>query len=171
MIERIVISGGPCSGKTTILNVLEKRGYTILPEAARVVIEDEQRIGGNAFPWENVSEFQKKVLGVQKDLDSKVSSLVFMDRSAVDGLGYYENAGLVPAQDLLDYVGQMRYDKVFFLEPLDIYRTDSDRKENEVVAKKVSDFLWNAYVNQGYSPIRVPKMDVEERVKFILGFL
>ena len=38
--EFIVITGGPCSGKTTIIQALARTGYTTVPEAATELIED-----------------------------------------------------------------------------------------------------------------------------------
>ena len=35
-----VITGGPSTGKTTLLEELAKRGYKTIPEVARVVIDE-----------------------------------------------------------------------------------------------------------------------------------
>jgi predicted ATPase len=35
---KIVITGGPCSGKTKLVGKLFEKGYEILPEAAREMI-------------------------------------------------------------------------------------------------------------------------------------
>jgi len=40
-----VITGGPSSGKSTVLSCLEKMDYRIIPEAARVLIDEEMAKG------------------------------------------------------------------------------------------------------------------------------
>jgi len=56
-----VITGAPCTGKTTILHVLAKKGYRVEYEAARDYIDEQLKLGktlakirGNEFL------FQKK---------------------------------------------------------------------------------------------------------------
>ena len=36
-----VLTGGPCSGKTTLIDELKQRGYSVFPEPARIVIASE----------------------------------------------------------------------------------------------------------------------------------
>lgn len=44
-----IFTGGPGSGKTSVLNELAQRGYLIVPEVARAIIKQQQDIGGNAI--------------------------------------------------------------------------------------------------------------------------
>jgi predicted ATPase len=46
-----VITGGPRSGKTTLLNELARRRYPCVPEVARQIIQEQVASGGNALPW------------------------------------------------------------------------------------------------------------------------
>jgi predicted ATPase len=46
-----VISGGPGSGKITVLDQLRERGFRIAPEVARQIIQEQARTGGTALPW------------------------------------------------------------------------------------------------------------------------
>ena len=46
-----VLTGGPGSGKTTLIDALAARGYACSLEAGRAVIRHQQDIGGNALPW------------------------------------------------------------------------------------------------------------------------
>ena len=46
-----VLTGGPGSGKTTLIQALAKRGFATAPEAGRGIIRDQQAIGGAALPW------------------------------------------------------------------------------------------------------------------------
>lgn len=42
----IVITGGPGSGKTTLIEALARAGFQTMPEAGRAIIQDQARIGG-----------------------------------------------------------------------------------------------------------------------------
>jgi predicted ATPase len=39
-----VITGGPSTGKTTTVTALTQRGYHVVEEAARLVIEERRRV-------------------------------------------------------------------------------------------------------------------------------
>ena len=82
-----VITGGPGSGKSTVINKLASLGYTTIMEIARAYIESRVLAG------ENVSDIlsdQKtlqqtlffKVLQIEKHLD--VEELIFFDRGLPD---------------------------------------------------------------------------------------
>ena len=49
----IVITGGPGSGKTSLLNAFSEDGYQVVPEVARNIIREQLEQGGNALPWQN----------------------------------------------------------------------------------------------------------------------
>ena len=44
-MSRIVITGAPGAGKTTLLLALQARGYTIVGDTARTIIQDRRRRG------------------------------------------------------------------------------------------------------------------------------
>ncbi len=50
-LRRIVLTGGPGSGKSTLIEVLHRRGYPHSQEAGRAIIQEQVSIGGNALPW------------------------------------------------------------------------------------------------------------------------
>ena len=43
--KKIVISGGPGSGKTTLVNLLRRNGYVCVDEFSRTLIENAQKKG------------------------------------------------------------------------------------------------------------------------------
>jgi predicted ATPase len=45
-----VVSGGPGSGKTTVLQELARRGFPFAPEVARQIIQEQVHSGGTALP-------------------------------------------------------------------------------------------------------------------------
>ncbi|RLI44817.1 hypothetical protein DRO69_06575, partial [Candidatus Bathyarchaeota archaeon] len=44
--RKCVITGGPGSGKTTLVNKLSSLGFKVIPEAARLVVEREAKLTG-----------------------------------------------------------------------------------------------------------------------------
>ena len=129
-ISKIVITGGPCAGKTTgmswIQNALTERGYTVLfiPEIAT------ELISGGVAPWTCGSngEYQKCQLKLQMEkekvfeyaartMDSE-KILIVCDRGALDNKAYMTDAEFAVAAN---YVGanevELRdgYDAVFHL--------------------------------------------------------
>ena len=46
-----VVTGGPGSGKTTLIEALGRLGIVSMPEAGRAIIRDQTAIGGQALPW------------------------------------------------------------------------------------------------------------------------
>ena len=58
-----VITGGPGSGKTSLINALNRRGFRCMPEAGRAIIQDQIKIGGTSLPWANRLMFAELMLG------------------------------------------------------------------------------------------------------------
>lgn len=48
-----IITGGPGVGKTTVLNELGKSGYSVVPENARKIIQEQVATKGDGLPWKN----------------------------------------------------------------------------------------------------------------------
>ncbi|HHY48383.1 MAG TPA: AAA family ATPase, partial [Alphaproteobacteria bacterium] len=47
----VIITGGPGSGKTTLICALHRRGYGRTLEAGRFIIQQQVAIGGRALHW------------------------------------------------------------------------------------------------------------------------
>ncbi len=54
-----VLTGGPGTGKTTILENLKNKNYLCIPEVAREIIKDQVQKRGSALPWANKAEYAK----------------------------------------------------------------------------------------------------------------
>lgn len=44
-----IVTGGPGSGKTTLIDALRQHGFLCVAEVARAIIKEQVRIGGNAL--------------------------------------------------------------------------------------------------------------------------
>ena len=59
--KKVVITGGPGSGKTEIIKELEKRGYYVKHEVVRTLYKKGKKKGVNAFK-KDPFEFSEKLL-------------------------------------------------------------------------------------------------------------
>lgn len=170
-----VITGGPSSGKTTVLNELAKLGYIVNPEAARVLIDEEmakgksiEEIRGPTKGGYPEAEFQKKVLKIKIDVEKAApkDKIVFFDRAIPDSIAYYQICGLDPKEVLKSCRGKV-YRKIFFLEQLP-FDQDYARVEDAETIKKLNKLLKESYQNLGYEIIEIPAISVQKQVKKIL---
>ena len=170
-MSRIVLTGGPGTGKSSVIDLLSEKGFNIIPEPARTLIEFYQKNSPHLHPKlskENRLLFQQAIedITIQNFHNNKKG---FFDRSILDEIGYRKRYE-IEINKALDYAAKTyRYDKVFIF-PFwkEIYKIDDVRHETSEEAELIGKFLHITYVNYGYSPIIVPKMDVENRVDFIL---
>ena len=173
--KRFVIAGGPCTGKTTILEELEWRGYSVQQEAARRVIGREQRKNhlheqySPVVPWDDPVTFQEKVARQQTIDESVDEQILFLDRGKYDGLGYAKANNKTLPGHILDEIVDTHYDAVFFLDTIPVHETDHQRKETIEQGKIIHNALYEAYDKSGCYIIKVPatKGGVKERVDFV----
>ena len=59
-----VVTGGPGSGKSSLIESLRRRGFRSMPEAGRAIIQDQIRIGGKFLPWADRSMFAELMFGM-----------------------------------------------------------------------------------------------------------
>lgn len=165
-----VITGGPSSGKTATVKALEQKGYKVVPESARIFI-DQEIAKGKTLEEIRIDEigFQRKVFKMKIELENKTpkDKIVFFDRGLPDSIAYYK-AYDADATEIMDLCKNRRYNKIFFLEQLPL-KKDYARVEDETVAKKISMLLKKAYLDLGYDVIIVPVISVQERVNMILS--
>ena len=134
-MKKIVLTGGPCSGKTTVLSVLREAfsgQLCLVPEVATVLLSGGFPLPGKQVPWseEWQANFEAAVLPVQRSMedtyklmaDAKGYQMLICDRGILDGAAYTPG-GLAHfcAEHRLD-LGEClgRYHAVIHLESLAI---------------------------------------------------
>ena len=169
----IVFTGGPGSGKTSVIDALKKQGYRCAPEVGRKVIQHQVSQQGSALPWLDKVAFRDEM--VREELVNyqafQASNLpVFFDRCIVDSYGYSLLEALTIPDSLLDLCNELEYStKVFIFPPWEaIFINDQERKQDFEEAVATYEKMVEAYTRFGYQLVEVPKSSVEERVEFIL---
>ena len=165
--KKYVLTGAPFTGKTTVLDIIKANGYPVVPETARMVIEEEQAKESAILPWKDLSLFQEKVVMKQAQLESEIFGRhVFLDRGILDSYAY-SKLGNVDAPLHAYKDAHLRYAQVFILELLPGYTPDTVRKETADYRHQIHQALFEAYEQFGYAPIVVPILSPENRAEFI----
>ncbi|KPJ55445.1 hypothetical protein AMJ49_07150 [Parcubacteria bacterium DG_74_2] len=165
-----VITGGPSSGKTKVIEYLAFLGYAVIPEAARILIDTEISNGKTIKEIRpNEVEFQKKVLQMKIEVENRTppEQIKFFDRGIPDTIAYCQIYGEDPAS-VIKASQRRKYKGVFLLEQLS-FEKDYARVEDERLARDLNQLLYDAYSNLGYDVIQVSPKSIEERAKFILS--
>ena len=169
---RIVLTGSPSSGKTSLLQQLQTAGYMCFEEVSREIIQESIDNNTDVNPWENLPAFSQKVFTdrLQQYQDAS-PGINFYDRSLVDVLAYLSINNNEVDVHMQDAVQQNTYNLVFIARPWkDIFVNDAQRLESWEDALIVDKALSITYSNYGYKLVDLPKATVMERVDFILHY-
>lgn len=168
-----VITGGPCSGKTSVIQELERLGYTVVQETARELIENELAKGKSLEEvFADRKEFDRQSLELKfmKEQALSPDTLVFFDRAIPDTRAYLAVHGIDESAEVRKRIEQAFYKRVFLLDLLPL-KSDSARKETSEQQKQIQEAIQNVYTGLGFTPVRVPVMPVTARVQYILARL
>lgn len=173
MNKRYVITGGPGTGKSSIINELKKKNYACSTEISREIIQSELKTNGEVVPWLNLNSFSDKVVYLRSEqwLATNESETHFFDRGIIDAIAYLHNANSQVPESYINAIYKYPYNtKVFITPPWEnIYQKDAERMESFKESERIHKQLVKSYENFGYKLIMVPKLSVSERVEFILS--
>tara|TARA_R110002072_G_scaffold78709_7_gene182254 strand:- start:1246 stop:1788 length:543 start_codon:yes stop_codon:yes gene_type:complete len=176
MQKKIVLIGGPGTGKSSVLNELESRNYICMPEVSREVTIIAKKEGIDQLFLTEPLLFSKLLLeGREKqyiDANNHHSDVVFFDRGLPDVHAYMEYTKEEYPAYFREKSISYRYDHVFLFKPWEeIYISDNERYESFEESVIINEHLQKAYQELNYSIIDVPFNTIEKRTDFILNWL
>ncbi len=175
-MRKIVLTGGPYSGKSTLAGALTELGFALVPEAAIQVIDALGLELGmeRARSWraENHVEFQLRIVRLQLRLEAEAehsgAELAVCDRGVPDGLAYMRHWRVGPPAELVEAARRARYERVFLLDTLSGVRPRPESgRVDEHDSLRVRDLLAQVYREHDHEPVPVPERSVAERIELI----
>ena len=189
-ITMIVLTGGPCAGKTTAMswmqNNLPQYGYKVLfvPETAT------ELIGGGLTPWECNSNLEYQLCQMQLQLEKErifqqgaesmqaEKILIVCDRGAIDNKAYMNDLDFLRLCEAL-HTNEVdlrdRYDAVFHLATaakgaIDAYTTvnNAARRETPEQAAALDDKLIAAWTGHPHLRVIDNSTSFEDKLKRLL---
>ncbi len=172
--QKVVFTGAPSSGKTTLLNSVKHPNIHTYNEVSRAVINQAQKMGIHRPFLENPLAFSE-VLFEKRLLDffAKSSKQVQLyDRGLHDVIAFLKEKGQEVPCGMHEVCTQFSYNKVFIFPPWkEIYTQDAERNEDFLEALKLHDALVETYTFYGMKCKEVPRDSVNNRLDFILDNL
>ena len=184
--RKIVLTGGPGVGKTSVLNYLRELKYSVREEVFTSLFkkaQDEHRFN-DAFL--NSKELIHDLIVDQMKLESQPAEgeYLFLDRSRIDIWGYAKNMGILPNVQDEKTLESAKYDFIFILDPLPSHYYDQNAirrqtfeeslEHHDSVASRYQEFLKLTGQDNEIPIERVPFVEkgspssVKERTNFIL---
>lgn len=178
--KKIVITGGPSTGKTSVIEQLEKEGFNCLHEVIRSMTSEEKNqdkpleiITNPIISVPDPMKFNLRILNARieqfKTAQRTNEELFFFDRGIPDVLAYMD-CFQQPYDDLFtNACYNFRYDRIFLMPPWeDIHVSDDERYETFEESLNIHRCLRSSYEKHSYDVTLVPKASITERAEFIL---
>ena len=169
----VILIGGPGTGKTTLIEGLDSKGFCCYPEISREITLEAQKNGVTQLFLEQPLLFSELLLKGRASQFENASlenhDTVFIDRGLPDVLAYLNYLDQEYPQEYEDFCIKYKYNQVFVLPPWEeIYVSDQARYEDFEQSQKIHTHIVATYQKWGYHPIEVPKDTAQNRIDFIL---
>lgn len=168
---RIAIAGGPCSGKTTMINYLKScsflKDYYFIDEVATQLLSNPDSVKPNCKKTR--LEFQKEIYEKQIQRENIQESMFIVDRTLAEGAVYCE--------DIFEFGSEVgtyfsNYDLIIYLSHVDestyekqsqTYRSES-YSEAITLAEKTRSLLHLIYKDR---VIEIHRDSMEEKIEIV----
>lgn len=174
MQTKIVITGGPGTGKSTVIDELINRKFNCMSEISRQVTLNAREKGIDQLFLTKPLLFSELLLegriNQYVEAENKNSNIVFFDRGIPDVHAYMNYISIDYPDSYVNKSNLYRYDYIFLMPPWEeIYISDNERYENFEQALAIHNHLERTYKELNYPIIEVPTGTVQERTDFILA--
>lgn len=173
-MPRVILTGGPGVGKTTVLRELASLGYATVDESARAIIRE--RVAAGLSPRPEPGAFAAEIL--RRDMSkyqqtSEHGGWTFFDRSALEAVGMVQEASAMSAPEVAALLaGFSFHPSVFILPPWpEIYTKDDERDHSLDHCIAVHAALVSWYTKCGYQLQEVPRLTPADRAGHVLRVL
>jgi predicted ATPase len=170
----VVLTGAPGAGKTVLLQALQARGYAIVGDTPRTIIQERRKRGLDPRPEPEAFARETVRIDVENcERHAGCPNHVFFERGVLDALAMLDSVTPLGEAELATWLSKYRYfPKIFVLPPWRaIYVTDAERDHTFEHAQWVDRVTRDWYRRCGYDVVEVPIGPVEERCAFVLGAL
>jgi predicted ATPase len=174
--QKIVLIGGPGTGKSTVLNKLKEKGFFCFDEVSREVILKAQKKGIDQLFLTEPLLFSEMLLEGREEqylkAEKRKENIIFLDRGIPDVHAYMNYFKTTYPSLFIEKSKQYKYDLIFHFSPWEeIYITDNERYETFKESIIIDKFLTKAYSELDYKIVNVPFGTVDERTDFIINSL
>ena len=193
-VYKIVLTGGPCSGKTKVLesiaNMLREHGYSVFicPETARPFIEngiwpkddyEYTLIYQDAILKQQL--FREKITEQFANMEGKNNkTIILYDRAVNDNRAYLSSQKdykqILANNNIAEYEITRKYDLVINLISLAAfdntnYVTDKERTESRELAKLIDCKTTNAWLLHNNLKIVLPTDTLEDKIDIVMSHI
>ncbi len=173
MQQKIVITGGPGTGKSTVIEELIKRRFMCMPEISRQVTLNARKSGTEQLFLTQPLLFSELLLegriNQYIEAEMKNEELVFFDRGIPDVHAYMNYISIDYPNTYVTKSNLYRYTHIFLMPPWEeIYISDNERYENFEQALAIHNHLERTYKELNYIITEVPTGTIKARTDFIL---
>ena len=174
-MKKILITGGPSTGKTSLVSELKKYGFYCFEEISRELTQRMRNQGIEQYFLNNPIEFSKELFKLRfKQYEQEVESHNFIvyDRGPIDVLAYLDFKKIKIPIDLINKSKEISYDHIFIMKPWkNIYVNDSERYETFEECINIHKSLLKTYKKFDLDLVELPNSSIDERIKFVKRFL
>lgn len=166
-----VITGGPGTGKSTLIKALRAEGFPCFNEVSRDIISQSHQSNTDLLPWKNLPAFAEECnRRMQEQLEHvDKMELCFFDRGIPDIIAYLKFGGITPDKQLYE-MGRCYAKLVFVAPPWEaIFVNDAERPQTFAQCQQLHNLILETYVELGYQIAMIPKISVDERKYFVMN--
>jgi predicted ATPase len=174
--KKIVFAGGPGTGKSTLIDELEKHGHQVMKEVSREIVREAREKGVEHLFISDPLAFSDKLLEKRKAQFQKAENSehehVFIDRGIPEITAYLDHQRTDYPSYFSNANKQFIYDQIFIFPVWkDIFEQDEIRYETLHHSKEIQEHLIRTYRSIGYDLIEMPRTDTVSRIDFIMNKL
>lgn len=168
-MSKIVLIGGPSSGKSTLVEMMGNNGFNIISEVAKDIIAKTGII--NPQNKAQYAEFQDKIIQEQMKREEQIKEdeITILDRGIYDTLAYSERyLGFVSEKIQRIVNSHETYDRVFLLDRLPFVKADFRIEQDDLEAEGLHERVREIYIRRGHRLENIPVMSKDKRLKYLM---